>query len=304
MKKLLLGLTVLLFVFAGCKNNDLSTSNDTDFDSDIVLNLQSIPTLNDTLKYQVWFYFDDNGATKPVKIGVLKPDANGNVTDAAFSAHLYDVKRAKYFVLSVERNVNDTLITSPSATRILGGTMLGNDAELVFTSNLSTLPNFNNILGKYTLFTPTDVTKNKLNGVWFLDYKSDSLKEGLKLAKLPAGWKYEGWVVKDSKVLSTGPFIASNAKDDSNKYCGAGTVPSFPGEDFLTNAPAGFTFPLDLSGASIYISVESGIKLFAPGSIKILSADVPTSATPQTTYDLKVTKVNLPAGSVKIKVKI
>ena len=36
----------------------------------------------------------------------------------------------------------------------------------------------------------------------------------------------------------------------------ANNGPNYPGEDFLQNAPAGLTFPTDLKGMTIVISVE------------------------------------------------
>ena len=55
--------------------------------------------------------------------------------------------------------------------------------------------------------------------------------------------------------------------------------PPFPGEDFLINAPEGLTFPLDLSGQVVVISVEPTPDTSPkPYSIKPLAGLVPLDA--------------------------
>jgi len=83
------------------------------------------------------------------------------------------------------------------------------------------------------------------------------------------GWKYKGWVVTpviptsaigemtppagiyntpydslmpgvDGGLISIGTFSNITAADDINLYAQSDRIPPFPGEDFLTNLPAGF----------------------------------------------------------------
>jgi len=81
----------------------------------------------------------------------------------------------------------------------------------------------------------------------------------LDLPTLPEGWEYEGWVVINGQPLSTGKFLKVDEADFATPYSGASPGPAYPGEDFLQNAPAGLTFPLDLSGSTAVISVEGTV---------------------------------------------
>jgi hypothetical protein len=44
--------------------------------------------------------------------------------------------------------------------------------------------------------------------------------------------------------------------DGFGGYSGTNGAPPFPGEDFLVNAPAGLSFPVDIRGGNVVISVE------------------------------------------------
>jgi len=62
--------------------------------------------------------------------------------------------------------------------------------------------------------------------------------------------------------ISTGKFTDVTKKDENNGYLSnvdSAYVDSFwhyPGEDFLTNAPAGETFPLDVRGGMAFVTLE------------------------------------------------
>ncbi|GGX03312.1 hypothetical protein [Aquimarina muelleri] len=95
-------------------------------------------------------------------------------------------------------------------------------------------------------------------GVWF---RNSAGEEGLSLPSLAKGWKYEGWVEFDGKTLSTGTFSKTNVTDDGNFYKGSGgTVPAFPGEDFLvipSQVPlTGITLPAKVTGKKVFITIE------------------------------------------------
>ena len=80
------------------------------------------------------------------------------------------------------------------------------------------------------------------------------------LPTLPAGWKYEGWVVIGNTALSTGTFTNPAAADAATPFAGTNPQPTppFPGEDFLANPPigSGLTFPTDLRNQTVVISIE------------------------------------------------
>ncbi len=116
--------------------------------------------------------------------------------------------------------------------------------------------------GKYILATPTDggAMTNEESGIWFLDNSGPSVAKGLNLPTLPSGWKYEGWIVINGIPVSTGTFIDANTADSnaaSSNFKGTiGNGPNYPGEDLLRNAPTGLTFPTDLRGKIVAISIE------------------------------------------------
>ena len=53
--------------------------------------------------------------------------------------------------------------------------------------------------------------------------------------------------------------------------------PPFPGEDFIVNAPDGLTFPTDLRGETIVVSIEpADDDSPAPFAFKPLAAEIPS----------------------------
>ncbi len=98
---------------------------------------------------------------------------------------------------------------------------------------------------------------NDENGIWFGNPGTPPTAS-LNLPTLPDGWIYEGWVVGEGGPISTGTFTEFGAVDDSNDFSGTenNVGPPIPGEDFFLNAPGGETFPLDVRGRTVVISVE------------------------------------------------
>ena len=160
---------------------------------------------------------------------------------------------------------------------------------------------FSTASGNYILATPTtsDMT-DELSGVWFLDNSSGMPAQGLNLPQLPANWVYEGWAVINGSPISTGRFTALDMQDDAAPYSGTDAMgPPFPGEDFINNAPAGQTFPTDLSNAAIVISIEpEPDNSPKPFTFKPLIS-MPPSATAHTTFHMtNQVDSNFPAGTV------
>ena len=54
-------------------------------------------------------------------------------------------------------------------------------------------------------------------------------------------------------------------------------APAVPGEDFLANAPAGLTFPVDLSGSQLLVTLEAlyGDRV-EPSQLVVLEGTLPT----------------------------
>ncbi|WP_147677506.1 anti-sigma factor [Algibacter pacificus] len=267
----------------------LTTSCDSDDDStpktaDLTVNLTGLEELGNDYVYEGWVIVD--GA--PVSTGTF----SSVVFPQSFTVDADQLASATTFVLSIEPAVDSD--PAPAATKILAGDFSGNSASV----------NSNNIVGdlttstgKYILATPTDTDDtNEASGVWFLDNSGDAAVKGLVLPTLSAGWKYEGWVVFDGTPISTGTFTNSDAADDNaatSIFKGdAGNGPGYPGEDFLQNAPSGLTFPTDLKGKTIVISVEpSPDNSAAPFTLKPLAHSVPADA-------MNHTVINMGAGPV------
>lgn len=300
MKKLLLCCSIIIFTLYGCKDDDLSTSNSPDEGSQITIDIQNLPALSDSARYEAWLFGDKNAVAK---IGVLNP-ASGSV-NAVFDIKLVDLKKAKYVIITVEPTREDSAAAvNPSTSHILAGAIEVNNATMDVQNDFALKTNFTDAAGKYFLATLSDpLNANTKSGLWFAQMVDGKPAAGLTLPVLAAGWRYEGWVEVNGKKMSTGQFTAANQSDLAAPY--SGTTPVlFPGEDFLNNAPAGLTFPLNLAGAKLSITVEPNAENYSePFNLIVLSANIPADASASTNYDM-VKSANVPSGSIVMKVKI
>jgi hypothetical protein len=102
--------------------------------------------------------------------------------------------------------------------------------------------------------------------------------------------------------VTTGRFDSRDGVDDFDDYSASDMIPPFPGEDFLMNAPAGLTFPTDISGATAVISIEPRMDNDpAPFMFKPLTGAIPASAQDHVVYDLADRTSTLPTGTVAIE---
>ncbi len=238
----------VILVTMSCNNDDDNTPAPPTT-SDLVLDIEGLEALGDDFVYEGWIIVDGT----PVSTGVF---SSVNFPQS-FTVETSDLDNATRFVLSIEPTIDPD--PAPASTKILVGDFSGNSANI---NSKGTVADFNNASGTYILATPTDGNGdiNEESGVWFLDNSSGSPVAGLNLPALADGWKYEGWAVIDGTPISTGTFLISNGPDDNastSAFKGDDNDgPPFPGEDFLQNAPSGLTFPTDLKGKTIVISVE------------------------------------------------
>lgn len=274
MKKLLLGfLAISTLVFTSCSEDDDNTP--VPKTSNLTLNIEGLENLGSALKYEGWLIV--GGA--PISTGVFSVDDEGMLSQTSFEVEKENLEAATKFVLSIEPTEDND--PAPAATKILAGDFTNGEANV---SSKNIVGDFSEATGKYILATPTDgMNNNEFSGVWFLDNSSGSAMKGLSLPELSAGWKYEGWVVIDGVPVSTGRFTNTDMADDnasSSTFKGdEGNGPGFPGEDFIQNAPSGLTFPIDLKGKKVVISVEPSPDNSAkPFALKPLAHDVPTDA--------------------------
>lgn len=284
-------------VVAGCGGGDGAEKT-------LVLSFKGVETLSNGYHYEGWALI--NG--KPVTTGKFNVDASGAVVDLSgkgiengeFKTGL-KLREATAIVLTIEpAGDKDTV---PTATHVLAGDVSGRSANLTVGHRLALGDSFGNASGKYILATPTDGDgTNETSGIWFLDLTSGGPTQGLRLPTLPPGWAFEGWVVISGKPVTTGRFVNPGAADLSAPYSGPQSAPPFPGEDFLRNAPAGLTFPVDISGGLAVISLEPDPD-DSPGpfTLKPLVEGIPASARDHFAYDLSNKAGAFPTGTATIK---
>ncbi len=270
----------------------------------LVLSFTRVEPLANDYHYEGWAII--GGEAKST--GKFNVDTLGNIidTDGAEIANGefdvgFDMKDATAIVISIEP-AGDTDET-PSFTKFLAGDVSDDKTDLMVEASQALGDDFMSAAGKYILATPTNGdTTNELSGIWFLDLGTGSPAVGLTLPTLPAGWKYEGWAVISGQPVTSGKFTAVNMADEAAPYSGPLAGPPFPGEDYLENAPAGLTFPTDLSGGTVVISVEpEPDDDAAPFAIKPLVHQVPDPAQDHTTYDMTNQANTIPTGKATIQ---
>ena len=263
---------------------------------DLNMNVTGLQALGADYQYEGWIIVD--GA--PVSTGTFTVDENGTPSQTTFQVATEDAAAATKFVVSIEP-VQDA-DPAPSAVKILAGDFSGDTSTLTTSDAAALGTSFESATGKFIIATPTDGNPdvNEESGVWFLDNSSGSPMVGLDLPTLPAGWAYEGWAVIDGTPVSTGTFTSMTGADNANPHNGQSMSPPFPGEDFLNNAPAGLTFPTDLSSATIVVSVEPvPDNSAAPFVLKPLVAPVGANVATHTALDMSNNALATnPTGSV------
>ncbi|EDP71653.1 hypothetical protein FBALC1_04177 [Flavobacteriales bacterium ALC-1] len=284
-KKTFLGLLAIGLVAMSCSSDDDNNSGPTT--ADLILNLQGLEALGSDYVYEGWIIVSG----QPVSTGTF----TSTTFPQTFSVNATQLNSATRFVLSIEPAVDTD--PAPADTKILVGDFNGTTASV----NTGIVGDFSNASGAFFLRTPTDESGmnngNDENGVWF-GTPGAPPTPNFVLPTLPAGWAYEGWVVGDSGPLSTGTFTAFNTADSAAPFSGASAGPPVPGEDFFENVPTGETFPLDVRGRTVVISVEPvPDDSPAPFAIKPLVGTAGNDTAPAT-HDFGLNLTSLPMGSV------
>jgi hypothetical protein len=239
------GLWALVAVAAtGCeKARDIAAET-----ANLELRIDRLEELGPDYRYEGWIVVDG----RPRSTGTFEVDADGQLAQTSFAVDQTTLDRATEFMVTIEPAADDD--PAPSNARVLGGDFSGGMAELTIAHAAAFGQDFSAAKARYMLAVQTSTAHvNPLSGIWFQDPDG---RPGLDLPALPAGWRYEGWVVMQDQWLSTGKFERGDAADQSAQFSGALPGPAFPGEDFLTNAPQGLTFPTDLSSHKVVITVE------------------------------------------------
>ena len=303
MKNKTLYFLMLIFGFTtviSCSSNDDNKNNT----KNMTLDISGLQDLGSDFIYENWIIVDGD----PVSAGTLSVSASGELSQTSHVVDANNLDSATAFVLTIEPNPDPD--PAPSNVHILAGDFLSNASLTTVSINhgVALGTDLTEASGDYLLGTPTDeIDTNEKSGIWWLvpeDNEEGDVLDALPtltLPTLPTGWKYEGWVVIGTTPVSTGKFTTVIGADDPNTFSGLGGLsPEFPGEEFLMAAPSGLTFPTDLSGQKVVISVEPDPDNSPnPFLLKPLIATVPVDADEHTLYGMtnNATATN-PSGSV------
>lgn len=289
MKKSLI-ITILLaaLFFSACTEEDAA-----DPMKNLTLTISGLEDLGNDAIYEGWLIVD--GA--PVSSGTFSVDANGKMSQTTFNVNSTDLDNASTFVLTIEPVPDNN--AGPSDVHLLAGDFTGSNATLFVGHTAALGSDFSTASGNYILATPTNgPDTNEESGIWFLSLAGGSPAVGLTLPMLPAGWKYEGWVVTGGQPVTSGKFTEVDIVDESDPYSGPIPGPPFPGEDYLENAPSGLTFPTDLKGGTAVISIEPDPdNSSAPFTLKPLVGAIASDAMDHVTYGMDRNLGSFPTGS-------
>lgn len=280
----ILAISLSAVLFSSCGDDEPTTQN-------LNLDISGLEDLGSAAIYEGWIMVDGS----PKTTGTFSVDGSGNLSKTSFELDAVDLESATAFILTVEPQPDPS--PSPSDVHILAGDFSGENSSLSISHGAALGDDFSGSAGSYILATPTDMDdSNEASGIWFLDNSSGAPEVGLDLPILPKGWAYEGWAVIDGTPVSTGTFTSVTGQDDSAVFSGAGGPP-YPGEDFLQNAPAGLSFPTDLSGGKAVISIEPvPDNSPAPFVLKPLVGDIPADAPVHSVLSIDQ-HLNFPSGT-------
>ena len=271
--------------------------------ADLALTFQGLEPLAGGFHYEGWAIL----ASGPVSTGKFNVSATGalvTLSGAAIPGGSFRTDRsldgATAIVITIEPNGDVDKV--PAATKMLAGALAAGTASLRIADAPALATDFSAVSGSFILATPTDgPDNNEKSGLWFLR-PGTAPSASLTLPSLPAGWRYEGWAVIAGKPVTTGTFTSATGADAAAPYSGALSAPPFPGEDFLRAAPAGLTFPTDLSGGMAVISVEP-FPDDSPGpfTLKPLTGAIPANAAVMTSYSMTRNTTPFPTGTASIR---
>jgi len=277
----------------------------------VSLSFEGLQPLPEGINYQAWAVAAQGGGVVGYPLVLFNLNEEGAMYDPSDDSLItgpfqVDLAAEEVIGVGLSLELSSSILLYSSYTFILGGEMVEGTAELTTEDWLGINADFSEAAASYVLTTPTDEDgSNELSGLWFMDPTGTSTVTGLTLPDAPSGWDYEGWVVIDGTPVSTGKFFTHSAQDSGDPYSGPVGGPAFPGEDFLLNAPGELVFPADLSGSSVFITLEPwsdwDVEPATPFFLRILEGEVPAEATTLTLYDLMPADTPLPSGVATVQ---
>ncbi|NNE70586.1 MAG: hypothetical protein HKN29_09530 [Rhodothermales bacterium] len=259
---------------------------------------ENMPPLDGGAAYEGWAQVD--GAW--MSIGRFNYDENGRLVD--LSGRLiantfiteFDLQPATEILVTIEGRRDADL--DPSDTHVLRGAVVGSGAAPTFTEAVTDL---STAVVNYTVGTPTDSDpSNESFGIWL--GTPGTYQPAATLPALGAGWQYELWAELSSGPASLGKFTDPATRDSAAPFSNQPETFAVPGESFVENPPAGETFPLDVSGLTIFLTVEPEPDDFeeTPYGIRFHEATVPGAVTGGESLSMSATGA-LPMGTVQFR---
>jgi len=213
-------------------------------DVTLELSFADLPVLGDDFLYEGWIVTADGPVTSGRFVVAGEEDSHVFNIDADLAS------RAEVFVLTIEPRFGDD--PAPADTHILAGPFVDGAAQLTTVHGAALGTDFLDSEGGFILQTPTtaNIADDYDQGVWFLEPAAGP-GAGLRVPELPAGWRYEGWVVGEDGPISTGTFTdpAMADRDGAGPTAGPDGFPPFPGQDFIDPG-------MSLLGHTVVLSVE------------------------------------------------
>jgi hypothetical protein len=305
----LVAISLLLGLAVGCDSD--SAVSGLNGNSIVTLTLDGLQPLTGGMNYQAWLVTqaDNNLVGEPVVI--FNVDDQGRMVHATADTLIAgpfpsSAPAASVLGVAVSLERATQLVSFSSASFVLSGEIAGGSAVLTVGDWLALNQDFSTIGGSFILSTPTDQDEtNELLGVWFVNPNTDPDSASVDLPEPTSGWIYEGWVEVGGQALSMGKFTHANLPDSTSAFSGPEDPPPFPGEDFLVNPPTGLTFPLELSGASVFITAEPGNDSDPdsdqPFFLRLLEGQVPLEPVTLTGYNLTNLTSQFPTGTATVQ---
>jgi len=303
MKQILFLLIVLLLLISSCKKNELLPEEDQI--SAVTISLNGVNDPGSGYWYRAWLVM----GSEYQNIGVFSDKDSDPVVLSNAHVNLGYLQKAQGIIITIsDTNATVPDFSAPRGPRILGAELTANQSQLSVGNEYLLDSKFQFSEGYYSIETPTDSTQQDgHSGIWFVKHDSTMVNPGLTLPELTGGWKYEGWVVAEGETLSTGAFTSPIGMDESGQYSDStASALSYPGEDFLLNSPAGVSFPLDLSGKEVFITLSPPYPSAGnePYKLKLFTANVPAQVTAKHSYQMENNIVNTNLGQVQIDINL
>ena len=203
--------------------------------------------------YSAWLRLEKGDR---VGIGTFNVNSNGQPIDQQGSViDRFTASESLFSAISILIAIEPTgdIGDAPSEFVILQGPFIDGIATLVvpFPAGIQEAS------GSYRVFTPTDgPNTNEGSGVWAINANGQPT---MTLADINNIYMFEHFMVINGIPVTMGRFKTADTRDLRDPWSGPliSEAPDVPGEDFLANAPAGLTFPADLSGSQLLVTLEA-----------------------------------------------